>query len=450
MYTEAGSGDQIRYNRYEGFSQQEKYEWMHAEQGPDAAEGVRTALSQLADAMAESDLMLRAALRPDGLEWEGTAASALGAVGSQAAAWSLGSSDASQAAGMGMIVSGAGFAQTRNTIEPPVEVTPPTIGDALGAAFSGPYGGMNDQVEALRAEVGKADAANRALYAYEATVRESADNISSIPVPPQIAAGSPSATPGRSDTPGAGLDHGGSYSTPPAERGGLSAPGSPEQDTPRPSPVQPTPPAPFEPTTPPPSGQQPLTPTPPAEPAPPGRIGVPEAPSISPDLRSPGPTPPSFGPPGGGPITAPPSGGGGVGGFGPIGGGFGSPGGGVGGGPRSGGFGPGSGFGSGLGSGPGSPASGQPTPGRMGVGPGTPAGFGPGTAGASSGTGRPGAGAGMMGGGGAGAPGGRGDGAEDAEHSDRFAAPSDEIFGLDDLPPVAPAVFGDDTPERTR
>ncbi|AOS61742.1 PPE domain-containing protein [Actinoalloteichus hymeniacidonis] len=442
-----GSGDEIRYTRYEGFSLQEKYDWMQAGRGPDAAEQVREALGELAGSMAESDVVLRGALKPLGMEWEGAAASALGAAGAQAAAWSLGSSDAAQAASMGMTASGASFALARNSVEPPAAVSGPSTGELFGQVFTGPFGGLDDTVAEFEAEAAKGHDADRALYAYESMLREANSGMGPIPAPPQIVTQD-----ARHDPAAPGQDRTGPVGPPPPEVVGPPSPGPAEPTDPPGSraPIPPTEPGPVpEPppleAVPPPWGGErpPLQPEPPflpeppvfpgpppADPGPPGRIDRPDPPSLTPSWNH-QPTPVTPAPPSTGP--APIGGGHGGSGFGP----FGS--GGV---PA-----PGGGFGSvgGPGAAPGVPGG----PGRFPAGTGGPTGLGPGSAAAGA-AGRPGM-AGGLGAGGLGAPGGgRSDSPEDVEHSNRYAAPSDEFFGLDDLPSVAPAVFGDEPPRRDR
>ncbi|APU18958.1 hypothetical protein UA75_04645 [Actinoalloteichus sp. GBA129-24] len=211
----------IPSHRYEGYSLHEKFDWVQHGHGPAAAEEVREGLSILADAMAESDLTLRSALRPLGIEWQGAAAVSAGAAFALVADWSLVCGVSAHDGGIGVAVAGAGFAAVRVQVEAPGSV----VGGASIDVLTGPFGGQSDRTQVAEADRARDDAANRALYAYEDTVRDAVGSLPSLAAPPVIAISvSASATTGspadrghgdghRASLPGAGAADPGSART---------------------------------------------------------------------------------------------------------------------------------------------------------------------------------------------------------------------------------------------
>ncbi|APU12985.1 hypothetical protein UA74_04530 [Actinoalloteichus fjordicus] len=173
----------IPSHRYEGYSLHEKFDWVQHGHGPAAAEEVREGLSILADAMAESDLTLRSALRPLGIEWQGAAAVSAGAAFALVADWSLVCGVSAHDGGIGVAVAGAGFATVRVQVETPGSV----VGGASIDVLTGPFGGQFDRTQVAEADRARDDAANRALYAYEDTVRDAIGSLPSLAAPPVIA-----------------------------------------------------------------------------------------------------------------------------------------------------------------------------------------------------------------------------------------------------------------------
>ncbi|ASO18531.1 hypothetical protein FHR81_002940 [Actinoalloteichus hoggarensis] len=169
--------------RYEGYSLQEKHAWVRDGSGPDAAEDIRAALSILADAMAESDLLLRRALQPLGIDWQGAAATSVGAACALVADWSLACGDSAREGGVGVAVAGAGFAHVRVRVEAPG----PGRADTRLDVFAGPFGGQADLTQEAEAERARDDAANRAFYAYEDAVRDAVRSLPVLAAPPGVA-----------------------------------------------------------------------------------------------------------------------------------------------------------------------------------------------------------------------------------------------------------------------
>ncbi|AOS61749.1 hypothetical protein TL08_04595 [Actinoalloteichus hymeniacidonis] len=179
-------GSEIPHTRYEGYSLQEKFDWLRGGSGSAAAEQVRAALSRLAAAMAESDQALRAALRPLGADWQGSAADSLSATGTATSAWVLAGGDAVQLGSSTADTAGAGFVTARLLVEQP-DSAGGQGNDATVDVFLGPWGGHTDLTVAAEIERGREDAANRSLYAYEDTLREAVRTLPPLGPPPGLA-----------------------------------------------------------------------------------------------------------------------------------------------------------------------------------------------------------------------------------------------------------------------
>ncbi|APU17010.1 MULTISPECIES: hypothetical protein [Actinoalloteichus] len=451
-------GMPINHHRYEGYSLAQKYQWMQEDVGPQAAGEVNATLRRMAERVQDSDANLRAAFRSVGSEWQGSAADNLAAAGAAAAVWSGDSGVEQQLSGRQVEATGDGFASTRHRIQPAKELGDYGIGDAFLDIYGGPFGVESDLTGTLAENRARDAEANRALYEYESQFRDAHRGMAVLGEPPVIAAQQVSASILSSPSQDVSLPSGGgSLSGPPGTGPSSYSPQPPDYQSP-PSGIgggsgsggggggQPISPGPHRPTPAPPirdaghgggDPRPPEQPRSPLKPAPPGPIG-------------PGPLPPLPGPPGDGRTGGPGSRG--AGGRGDAGlSGAGSSGSGGSSGAQGGSTGRLSGAGPGVRGLPGGTFGGAPGSGGLAGSSGAPGGVTgiggvPGSAGTAATAGRaplsgqPGLAGGV-------GPGGQaGSGEEDVEHTDRYAAPSNEIFGLDDLPKVAPAVFGEDPP----
>ncbi|WHT17256.1 PPE domain-containing protein [Crossiella sp. CA-258035] len=408
----------IRHNRFEGYPLEEKYQWMQEGAGSGAVLEPADALRAMHVAAEECRERVARALTDLGLDWHGAAASAMFDAARPSLHWAMTALKAAETNLAGVSAHGVDFAETKPKIESAEQVRQPGFVDTAfnPLALIEIQQDMHTQLAANKA---RDDAANRALYAFEAAARAQAESVPTLPDPPRIAV---------QTTPVAPPPPGDRREPPPADPptrdpGRTRPPGTP-LDQPA-NPGRPPGPATTEPITTEPITTEPITTEPVAHPGP-GHSPGPEdgtraqaAPTgLRPDLPVPDGSGTGFGGPGQG-------GGSGVGLGGPgPGGGYGGPG------PAAGSGGT-AGFLGALGGGGASPQPPPPAsrnPASTGRGTTHPAAGKPGAPGPSL---LPPA-----------HPGRRPE--DDVEHTSKVRRLSDEIYGLDDLPTVPPPVIGEE------
>ncbi|MFB9902863.1 hypothetical protein [Allokutzneria oryzae] len=376
---------------------------MQQGQGPAAVAGVSDTVKKVGDRLLESNIRLRTALAKAGQEWTGVAAQRLQQSANAAYQALDDATDDAGKANTQIAYYRDSFAATKPKIPPPRE----KVGffEALIKNRGNPIAALSevtvDQYTTLAANVMADNEANRALYQHEKMAQSSLEAVPRVPAPPPIAVkgaiaepGPQPAPPGPSPVPPPGggrpRDIGGGRDV-----GGSALPGDGGPPVP---------------------GQEPRAPVP-LERDGQVRLDRGEIDQARADVSGrPGPLSEA-----GGTVSY------------------------GGGGPGSGGssgaftgFGPMLGGGGGGGAGGGVPSSPPRAP-WAGTAP---------VPGGAPGTGAGPSGGGMRPGGSAGsllqpAVGGAGNGEDDQEHSNRFWQKNDDIFGVDDLPKVAPPVIGE-------
>ncbi|MBB5905723.1 hypothetical protein [Actinoalloteichus hymeniacidonis] len=171
----------------------EKYSWM--QDGSGAAEAVRVsaAINDLHTLMAESDPQLRSALARIGVEWHGDTAQLLSSAIAESAAWSVQTTQTAQDVVGQLAADGEVFAATRQAIDQPADVGGYGLGDRVVDVLGGPFGAVSDHRKRAEEEAAKDEAANRALYAYEAHSHQTLAAIRTPEAPPTIVVGSSAA-----------------------------------------------------------------------------------------------------------------------------------------------------------------------------------------------------------------------------------------------------------------
>ncbi|MGW0517419.1 hypothetical protein [Crossiella sp. NPDC003009] len=404
----------IRHNRFEGYPLEEKYRWMQEGAGSGAVREPADALRAMHVAAEECRERVARALTDLGLDWHGAAATAMFDAARPSLHWAMTALKAAETNLAGVSAHGVDFAETKPKIESAEQVRQPGFADTVfnPVALIEIQQDMHAQLAANKA---RDDAANRALYAFEAAARVQAESVPTLPDPPRIAVETTPLTP---PPPGDRDRREPPPVDPPARDPGRTRPPETPLDQPA-SPGRPPGPATTEPTT-----TEPAAHPDPAHPGP-GHSTGPEdgtraqagPTGLRPDLPIPGSPGTGFGGLGGG------GSGGGLGGHGP------------GGGPGSGGLAAGSGGTAGfLGTLGGGGASPQPPP---------PASRNPASTGRRTthpASGKPGApGPSLLP---PPHPGRRPE--DDVEHTSKVRRLSDEIYGLDDLPTVPPPVIGEE------
>jgi hypothetical protein len=189
----AGEADGARVGpigryRYEGFSLEEKFDWMHRGQGPGAVNPGLDCLAALASDYSASERALREALGTLGVDWHGSAADSA-ATALRAAADQAGAGHQAAANG-GASLAGyrESFANLRPKIAAPVDAGEPHPApggngdDDLGSAA----GALSDDRKRLVEHQLRDRAANDALYAHEANTRAALDGFPVADVAPSV------------------------------------------------------------------------------------------------------------------------------------------------------------------------------------------------------------------------------------------------------------------------
>ncbi|MCP2169316.1 PPE domain-containing protein [Goodfellowiella coeruleoviolacea] len=185
---------EIRHNRFEAMTLEEKNEWMRTGTGPLALTSTQDGLRGLGDEIAESEDRLRRAISDVGASWEGAAAEAASARFLAAAAWLSDSGDMTGQASRGVEEQATAVGDVRNKV-PPVPSLEQSFGDRLqdGMAITanawtfGVFAVQTDLQEKVAA-YRQADAeANRALYEYESATRDRVRSLPSLTEPPKMA-----------------------------------------------------------------------------------------------------------------------------------------------------------------------------------------------------------------------------------------------------------------------
>ncbi|MCO1579765.1 hypothetical protein M8C13_28840 [Crossiella sp. SN42] len=399
----------IRHNRFEGYPLEEKYRWMQEGAGSGAVHEPAEALRAMHVAAEECRERVARALTDLGLDWHGAAASAMFDAARPSLHWAMTALKAAETNLAGVSAHGVDFAETKPKIESAEQVRQPGFAETAfnPVALIEIQQDMHAQLAANKA---RDDAANRALYAFEAAARVQAESVPTLPDPPRIAV---ETTPLALPPPGDRDRREPPPVDPPARDPGRTRPPRTSLDHPA-DPGRP----PTGPATPQPTSTQPAADPghrPGAEDGTRAQAGGPAG--LRPDLPIPG---------GPGTVSGGPGQGGGLGGPGP-GGGFGGSG------PGAPGAGSGgaAGFLGVLGGGgaspqPPTPAPRNPAPHTTRPAPGVP--------------GKPGApGPALLP---PPQPGRRPE--DDVEHTSKVRRLSDEIYGLDDLPTVPPPVIGEE------
>ncbi|WP_028925748.1 hypothetical protein [Pseudonocardia acaciae] len=185
--------DSIGRYRYEGFSLDEKSDWMRQGQGPAAINGGLACLKALAGDYAATERALRDALGGLGADWRGPAADAAADALRTAADRARDGQHAAEAGADGLQRYGESFAGLRSRIARPTNAPGDQEGDQIGPAVAPQLDTRKASLEHQRRD----RAANDALYAHESTTR---DAVGRFPAPdaarpPQAPATTPEPTP---------------------------------------------------------------------------------------------------------------------------------------------------------------------------------------------------------------------------------------------------------------
>jgi hypothetical protein len=175
-------GGGIGFYRYEGFSLEEKMDWMRQGAGPSALTGAQTALAGLGGALVESEGALRDLVSRLGGTWEGTAGTAAGTAMMVAAAWSAESAPAADDAGTQVGLQTESVERTKYGMPGSAPAPEYGFGDAFGDAVNLQTGNLFDVQTSFDEQVAQRkaadDEANRLLYQHESASRS---NLTALP-----------------------------------------------------------------------------------------------------------------------------------------------------------------------------------------------------------------------------------------------------------------------------
>lgn len=160
--------EEIGRYRYEGFSLDEKSDWMRQGQGPAAINGGLACLKALAGDYAATERALRDALGGLGADWRGPAADAAADALRTAADRARDGQHAAEAGADGLQRYGESFAGLRSRIATPTNTPGDQEGDQVGPAVAPQLDTRKASLEHQRLD----RAANDALYAHESTSRD--------------------------------------------------------------------------------------------------------------------------------------------------------------------------------------------------------------------------------------------------------------------------------------